>query len=69
MGAAQGGGGVTQHANEIWAAIIQGLPVAGAAWVGWQGLSTWQTQLRVGRQVEHAEQALAGGGANVQSHP
>ena len=46
-------------ANEIWAAIIQAVPILAAAGVGWRGLSTWRTQLREGRQVEHAEQALA----------
>src|ERR1700733_7688360 len=49
-------------ANEIWAAFIQAIPIAGAALVGWRGLSTWRTQLREGRQVEHAEQALAAAG-------
>lgn len=46
-------------ANEIPAAIIQAVPVAIAALVAGRGLSTWRTQLREGRQVEHAEQALA----------
>ena len=46
-------------ANEICAAIIQAVPITVAAVVGWRGLSTWQTQLREGRQVEHAEKALA----------
>src|SRR5579872_5040586 len=46
-------------ANEIWAAIIQAIPIAGAALVGWRGLSTWRTQLREGRQVELSERALA----------
>ena len=51
--------GVTGVANEIWAALIQAAPVVAVAAVGWRGLNTWQTQLRVGRQVEHAERALA----------
>lgn len=46
-------------AYEIVAAAIQAIPVAGAALVGWRGLSTWRTQLREGRRIEHAEKALA----------
>jgi hypothetical protein len=45
--------------KEIWAALIQALPVLSAAYVGYRSLNTWQKQLREGRQVEHAEKALA----------
>jgi hypothetical protein len=44
-------------ANEIWAAIIQAVPVIGAAGIGWYGLNTWRRQLREGRQIKHAEKA------------
>lgn len=48
--------------KEIWAAIIQAVPVVGAAVVGFSGLNTWRKQLREGRQVKHAEKALAAAG-------
>jgi hypothetical protein len=46
-------------ADEIGAAIIQAIPLGVAAWAGWRGLNTWRTQIREGRQVKHAERALA----------
>jgi hypothetical protein len=45
--------------KEIWAAIIQAVPSAGAIVVAFLGLNTWRRQLREGRLVEHAERALA----------
>jgi hypothetical protein len=45
--------------KEIWAALIQALPVICAAYVGYRSLNTWQKQLREDRHVEHVEKALA----------
>jgi hypothetical protein len=48
--------------NVIWAAAIQAAPIACAAVAGFVGLTTWRKQLREGRQVKHAEKALAAAG-------